>query len=33
MVFMLCAVLFLSFALYVYDLSSEELDFTFTSYC
>ena len=33
MIFTLCAVLVVSFGLYIYDLASEPLDFTFTEFC
>ena len=33
MIFTLCGVLVISFALYIYDLSAEPLDFTFTEFC
>ena len=33
MIFTLCAVLVVSFGLYIYDLAAEPLDFTFTEFC
>ena len=33
MIFTLCAVLVVSFGLYIYDLAAEPLDFTFTAFC